>query len=67
LVSGILFGRMMLVYLLDRNNWIGQNLQEPGEEEGEETGCGEEKECAIACLSHGGEHVWDCSSNNKVE
>jgi hypothetical protein len=46
---------------------VGGSLQEPGEEEGEETGGGEEEESAIACFSHRGEHVWNCTSNHEIK
>jgi hypothetical protein len=66
LVSGILFSYVSEFTLLDKSE-IGCSLQEPSEEEREETGCGEEEECAIACLAHCGEHIRNCTSNDQVE
>lgn len=43
------------------------DLQEPGEDEREETSSGKEDEGTIACFAHCGEHVGHCTSYDEVE
>jgi hypothetical protein len=44
-----------------------RDLQEPSEDEREETSSGKEDEGTIACFAHCGEHVGHCSSHHKIE